>query len=111
MLVLEKQKDIAVLKALGADESRIKNIFLLEGLLLAIIGTSIGLLLASTICWLQSTYHLIKLGGSTFIINYYPVKTVYTDYLLVIATVGIIAFGAAWITARKTSAQTFSLRS
>ena len=111
MLVLEKQKDIAVLKALGADESRIKNIFLLEGLLLAIIGTSVGLLLASTICWLQSTYHLIKLGGSTFIINYYPVKTVLTDYLLVIATVGIIAFGAAWITARKTSTQTFSLRS
>jgi len=110
MLVLEKQKDIAVLKALGADEKRIKNIFLLEGLLLAIIGTIVGLLLASTICWLQSTYHLIKLGGSTFIINYYPVKTDYIDYLLVIATVGIIAFSAAWITARKTSSQTFSLR-
>ncbi len=110
MLVLEKQKDIAVLKALGADESRIKNIFLLEGLLLAIIGTSIGLLLASTICWLQSTYHLIKLGGSTFIINYYPVKTELIDYFLVIATVGIIAFGAAWITARKTSNGSYSLR-
>ena len=110
MLVLEKQKDIAVLKALGADENRIKNIFLLEGLLLAVIGTSVGLLLASTICWLQSTYHLIKLGGSTFIIDYYPVKTAYTDYLLVVITVGIIAFSAAWITARKTSSQTFSLR-
>ena len=110
MLVLEKQKDIAVLKAMGADESRIKNIFLLEGLLLAVIGTSVGLVLAGTICWLQSTYHLIKLGGSTFIIDYYPVKTVLTDYLLVVVTVGIIAFLAAWITARKTSAQTFSLR-
>ncbi len=110
MLVLEKQKDIAVLKALGADEKRIKNIFLLEGLLLAIIGTSAGLLLAITICWLQTTYHLIKLGGSTFIIDYYPVKTDYKDYLLVIATVGIIAFGAAWITARKSSKSNYSLR-
>ncbi|HJV19159.1 MAG TPA: FtsX-like permease family protein [Sediminibacterium sp.] len=111
MLVLEKQKDIAVLMAMGADDLRIHRIFLLEGLLLASIGTGIGLVLAGTICWLQDRYHLIKLGGSTFIIDHYPVKSSVTDYLLVMATVALIAFGAAWITSRRAAAKTYSLRS
>lgn len=111
MLVLEKQKDIAVLKAMGAADTQIRRIFLLEGLLLAAIGTSIGLFLAATICWLQDTFHLIKLGGSTFIIDYYPVKSSIVDYLLVISTVGIIAFSAAWISSRKIVSTAFSLRS
>ena len=110
MLVLEKQKDIAILKAMGADNSRILQIFLMEGLLLAGIGTGLGLLLATIICWAQVKYHLIKLGGSTFIIDYYPVKTAITDYLLVFVTVTCIAFSAAWITARKSSRASYSLR-
>jgi hypothetical protein len=44
-------------------------------------------LLATFICWLQLNYKLIKLGGNTFIIDYYPVKMAMGDYLLVIATV------------------------
>ncbi|MBH2003864.1 MAG: ABC transporter permease [Sphingobacteriia bacterium] len=111
MLVLEKQKDIAVLMAMGADDLRIHRIFLLEGLLLAAIGTGIGLILAGVICWLQDKYHLIKLGGSTFIIDYYPVKSAVTDYLLVVSTVALIAFGAAWVTSRRAAAKTYSLRS
>ncbi|MFZ2784649.1 MAG: FtsX-like permease family protein [Sediminibacterium sp.] len=111
MLVLEKQKDIAVLMAMGADDLRIHRIFLLEGLLLAAIGTGIGLILAGVICWLQDKYHLIKLGGSTFIIDYYPVKSAVTDYLLVVSTVALIAFGAAWVTSRRAAATTYSLRS
>ena len=111
MLVLEKQKDIAVLKAMGADDFRIRHIFLLEGLLLAAIGTGIGLSLAALICRLQDRYHLIKLGGSTFIIDYYPVKSSLTDYVLVVATVGLIAFSAAYITSRKAGARFYSLKS
>lgn len=110
MLVLEKQKDIAVLKAMGADDGRIRSIFLLEGLLLAGIGTGLGLFIATFICWLQIKYHLIKLGGSTFIIDYYPVKTAISDYLLVFLTVSGIAFSAAWITSRKSSKASYSLR-
>lgn len=111
MLVLEKQKDIAVLMAMGADDLRIHRIFLLEGMLLAAIGTGIGLALAGTICWLQDRFHLIKLGGSTFIIDYYPVKSAVTDYLLVVSTVALIAYGAAWVTSRRAAAKTYSLRS
>lgn len=110
MLVLEKKKDIAVLRALGASNNRIRNIFLLEGLLLAVIGAIAGIILGGGICFLQEYFQLIKLGGSTFIIDYYPVKTEALDFLLVMATVTIISFTAAWVTAQKTSAQPFELR-
>lgn len=110
MLVLEKQKDIAVLRALGASSNRIRQIFLLEGLLLAAIGAGAGIVLGGGICWLQEQFHLIKLGGSTFIIDYYPVKIMPLDFILVLLTVTAISFTAAWVTAQKTSAQPFELR-
>lgn len=111
MLVLEKQKDIAVLKAMGANEQMLQQIFLSEGLLLAGIGGAAGILLATCICWLQIKFKLIKLGGNSFIIDFYPVKMALADYLLVTATVVLIAIFAAWIPAKKASAQVFSLKS
>lgn len=110
MLVLEKQKDIAVLRALGASSNRIRNIFLIEGLLLAAMGAGAGILLGGGICWIQEQFHLIKLGGSTFIIDYYPVKIMPLDFILVLLTVTAISFTAAWVTAQKTCAQPFELR-
>ena len=111
MLVLEKQKDISVLQAMGANTNRIKSIFLSEGMLLAGIGGVSGMLLAALICWIQLKFQIIKLGGDTFIINYYPVKMVFADFLLVGGTVFIIALLAAYIPSRKASLQEFSLKS
>lgn len=111
MLVLEKQKDIAVLKAMGAHTTRIQNIFLSEGLVLAIVGGSGGMLLAFIICLLQQKFHLIELTGNTFIINYYPVQMHVQDFLLVAVTVFFVAVLAAWIPSRKAAAQLFSLKS
>lgn len=111
MLVLEKQKDIAVLKAMGASDQTVQGIFLSEGILLAGLGGGAGIVLATFICWLQIQFKLIKLGGNTFIIDYYPVKMVTGDFLLVIATVALIAILAAWIPSRKASQQLFSLKS
>jgi len=111
MLVLEKQTDIAVLKAMGASEQKVQRIFLSEGLLLAGLGGGAGIVLATIICWLQVRFHLIKLGGDTFIIDYYPVKLVAGDFILVTVTVVFIAILAAWIPSRKASLQLFSLKS
>ena len=111
MLVLEKQKDIAVLKAMGAHDTRIQNIFLSEGLVLAIVGGLSGMLLAFVICMLQQKFHLIELTGNTFIINYYPVQMHLQDFLLVSFTVFTVAVLAAWLPSRKAAAQLFSLKS
>ncbi len=111
MLVLEKQKDISVLQAMGANTNRIKGIFLTEGILLAGIGGVSGMLLAALICWIQLKFQIIKLGGDTFIINYYPVKMQIGDFVLVGGTVFVIAIFAAYIPSRKASLQEFSLKS
>jgi lipoprotein-releasing system permease protein len=110
MLVWEKQKDIHVLKALGADDGRIQRIFLSEGILLALLGGGCGILLAVIICWLQSTYHLVPLQGGSFLIDYYPVKLVPTDFLLVLSTIIIVALLASWIPARKAANTAIELR-
>ncbi len=111
MLVIEKQKDIAVLKAMGAGDKKIQSIFLSEGILLATVGGISGIILASIICYLQMQFHFIKLTGGSFIIDYYPVKLSISDFVLVVVTVLIIAIVAAWIPARKAAAQEFSLKS
>lgn len=111
MLVLEKQKDISVLHALGGNRRFIQRIFLSEGMLLALIGGGIGMLLALLIAWLQMKFHLIPLAGGSFLINYFPVKLRLMDFLLVGATVFVIALIASWLPSRKAAAQDFSLRS
>lgn len=110
MLVLEKKQDISVLHALGASKNFIQKIFLSEGLLLGIIGGGVGMLLAFLIGTLQIKYHLIPLQGNTFMIDYFPVKMVLSDFLLVALTVMIIALIASWIPARKAALQQFVLR-
>jgi lipoprotein-releasing system permease protein len=111
MLVLEKQKDIQILKAMGSNSSMVQKIFLSEGLLLAVIGGTGGVLLAFIIGWLQVKFRLIKLQGSTFLIDHYPVKFLPTDVLLVFITVVLIALIASWFPSRKAALQPISLKS
>jgi len=111
MLVLEKQKDIGVLKALGATSRLIQEIFLCEGILLSFIGGIIGMTIATIVCLLQLKFHLITLEGGTFVINYYPVKILWTDYLLVFVTIFVIAIIAAWLPASKAGKESLSLKS
>ncbi len=110
MLVLEKKKDISVLQSLGADKSLVLKIFLSEGLLLALSGAGIGIVLAIIICGLQVKFKLIKLEGNSFLIDYFPVKLIATDFIMVAATAIIIALIAAWFPAKKAAQQQFELR-
>jgi lipoprotein-releasing system permease protein len=110
MLVLEKKKDITVLHALGADRSFIQRIFLSSGILLALLGGGIGMLLAYLIGLAQMKFHLIPLQGNTFMLDYFPVKMMIKDFLLVSGTVFIIALLASFIPARKAARQQFLLR-
>ena len=104
MLVLEKRKDIATLKAMGASDKLIKNIFLMEGFLLSAIGLILGCILAIVLCVLQQEYGLVKLTGSgEFIIDYYPVDMRISDFIQVIITVLAIGSIAALIPARRAS--------
>lgn len=111
MLVLEKQKDVQVLKALGSDNTRIRRIFLNEGLLLAGMGSVAGILLAVLIGWAQVQFKLITIEGGTFLIDYYPIEFRTSDFILVICTVALVGFLASWFPARKAALQPVELKS
>jgi lipoprotein-releasing system permease protein len=111
MLVLDKKKDIHILKAMGANNYVIQKIFLSEGVLLAAIGGLIGIVLATIICVIQQKFHLIKLQGGTFIIDYYPVQMQAIDFLLTVITIAIIALMASWIPSRKAATAVETLKS
>ncbi|QNA44067.1 FtsX-like permease family protein [Lacibacter sediminis] len=109
MLVLEKEQDIQILQAMGGSRKFIQKIFLTEGVLLALTGSIIGIILALIFSYLQVKFKLIPLTGS-FVIDYYPVKILLTDILLVITTVIVIGLLASWVPSVKAARQKVSLR-
>lgn len=110
MLVLEKKKDISVLQSMGADKKLIQKIFTSEGLLIVSIGGIIGTILAIAFVLLQLNYKLIKLSGGSFVVDYYPVKILVTDILLVVITIVVIGLIASWLPAKKAANQKLTLK-
>lgn len=82
MLVIDKRKDMAVLMAMGASTRTIRNIFLLEGAIVAQVGAVTGLVLGVGICWLQQTFHIVSMGMATSVVDSYPVKMQLSDVVL-----------------------------
>lgn len=103
MLVLEKRKDIAHLKAMGASNGLVRNIFLAEGALMSILGVSVGCVLAAILCLLQQQFGLVRLEGadSSFVVQSYPVAMRFMDFVVVIFTVLIIGSLAALLPALR----------
>ena len=90
MLAIEKKKDIAVLKAMGAPDKLIRRIFLKQGSMIAFSGALIGLILGFLICLVQEKFGLVSLGISSAVIDAYPVKMIWTDFVWIsMAVVGI----------------------
>jgi lipoprotein-releasing system permease protein len=96
MLIIEKERDIAILKSLGANNRLIKRIFIYEGWMISFIGTILGLILGFLLCIAQEKFGIVKLGGETLLINTYPVQMQVADFFVVAATVLAIGYGAAW---------------
>jgi len=109
MLILDKKEDIAILQSMGADKRTIRNIFLFEGWLISFFGAILGTILGLAICQAQITFGLVKLagGGSSFIIDAYPMQIVATDVLLIVFSVSLIGFLAAWYPVRFISEKLF----
>ena len=100
MLIIEKERDIEILKSLGADNNLIRKIFIFEGWLISIIGALSGVILGFCVCWLQQTYGLVKLQSQSLIMNSYPVVLKLIDFIIVPGTVLIIGYWAAWYPVR-----------
>ena len=94
MSMIDKRADVVTLRSLGADEGLIFRIFLCEGSMISFLGAVAGTLLGLLICYLQQTFGLLSLGGSSgnFIIDAYPVSIHPSDVVIVFFTVLIVGF-------------------
>ena len=90
MLALDKKKDIAILKAMGAHDNQVRNIFLAEGVLIAFSGAFLGLALGMIFYWLQQRYGLISMGMETSITQGYPIKIKGLDFVVTLGVITII---------------------
>lgn len=100
MLMIEKKRDIEILRSLGADNDLIRKIFIFEGWLISIIGAVSGILLGWLICWMQQRFGLVKLNSESLIMEAYPVVLKLRDFIIVPATVLTIGYWAAWYPVR-----------
>ena len=90
LLIIDKRGDIEILRSMGARESLIKRVFMLQGFLISALGTLIGTALGVGLSLLQYHFEIIKLPGN-FIIDHYPVEIVPQDLLYIVA--GVLAAG------------------
>ncbi len=102
MLVMEKSQDIKTLQSMGASKQLIKQIFLLEGILISIGGAFIGILIGGLISWLQARFGLIAIQAEgSYIIDSYPVVVKFWDLVLVALTVFCIGLLASLLPVRN----------
>ena len=89
MVVMEKRKDIAILKSMGATPSAIKRIFILKGMIIGVVGTLLGSLLGFLACWALQRYEFIELPKDVFYVNTVPVK-MYFEYFATVAFASLL---------------------
>jgi lipoprotein-releasing system permease protein len=104
MNVIEKEREIAILKAMGSTNGSIMSIFVLQGFLVGLVGTAIGLSGGYLICWLLNTYEIIKLPADVYYLSHLPAKMKLADFAAVSGAAVVISFLAtvypAWQAAR-----------
>jgi lipoprotein-releasing system permease protein len=104
MNVIEKKREIAIIKAMGATDKGIMNIFMMQGLLIGLFGTFIGVAGGYLLCYILNTYEIIKLPADVYYLSHLPVKTKMIDFVTVSLSAIIISFLAtvypAWQAAK-----------
>jgi lipoprotein-releasing system permease protein len=103
MLALEKKKDIAILFSMGASQNLIKNIFLLEGTIIAFLGAFTGIILGLAICIVQQEFGIVPMGMETSVVDAYPVKIQAGDFISAALTILVITILISYRPAVKAS--------
>ena len=94
MIVIEKAREIAILKSMGATRSGIMKIFMINGTVIGVVGTLIGLAAGLAICLIIQKTHLISLPSDIYYINHLPVRMDPKEFIAVSAAAIIISFSA-----------------
>jgi lipoprotein-releasing system permease protein len=101
MLVMEKGRDIGILKSMGATSKSIMSIFMVQGMVIGLVGTVLGCLLGFGACWALDTYKFIKLPGDVYYIDSLPVLMKPFDFVIVSLSALLISFLATIYPSRQ----------
>jgi lipoprotein-releasing system permease protein len=101
MLVMDKRKDVAILKSMGANDTLVRRIFFSQGMMISMAGCVSGMLTGLLFCLLQQQYGFIKMEDVTLIAdNSYPIILKWQDFVLIFFTVSLISVAASSIASR-----------
>ena len=101
LLVMEKSRDIAILKTMGSSSGSIRRIFMLQGLIIGLVGTAAGATAGYVLIYVLDRYKLISVPVDVYQISYVPFKLQPMDFLIVIGTAILICFVATMYPSRQ----------
>jgi lipoprotein-releasing system permease protein len=84
LMVMEKSRDIGILKTMGTSPRRISLIFMMQGLVIGIVGTAVGGALAVALCWVLDTYRLVSIPMDVYQVTHVPFTVVPRDFAIVV---------------------------
>jgi len=101
LLVMEKHRDIAILKTMGAGARSVTAVFMMQGLIIGIVGTSVGASAGWALCRVLTRYRLIRVPADVYQVSYMPFRVLPTDFILVVFAAIAICFVATIYPARQ----------
>lgn len=103
LLVMEKSRDIAILKTMGTSSARIMRIFMAQGLIIGAVGTAVGGAGGLALCWVLDRYRLIRIPMDVYQVSYVPFVVEPMDFAVVVVSAMVICFLATLYPSRQAS--------
>lgn len=100
MMVMEKAKEIGILRTLGADIRKLKNIFLIQGMFIGVIGTILGNIIAFILCWVELRYKFFSLPSGIYYMTHVPIELNVSVFLIVSAVALLMCFLSSYLPSR-----------
>jgi lipoprotein-releasing system permease protein len=105
LLVRQKSRDIAILKTMGTSSRRIMGIFMMQGLVIGVVGTTIGTISGLVLCWFLDRYEVIQIPMDVYQVSHVPfVIQFFPDLIIVVLATILICFLATIYPSRQASA-------
>jgi lipoprotein-releasing system permease protein len=101
MIVMNKTRDIAILRSMGASPGSIMSIFMLQGAIIGVAGTAVGAALGVAISWFLDRYRVVSIPEDVYQVAYVPFKLLASDFTLVVVAAPLICFLATLYPARR----------
>lgn len=101
MSVIEKKRDIGILRSMGVNEKSVLKIFMFEGILIGLIGTLLGVIIGYIICYIQIKYNIYPLDPTQYKINSLPIEVRFLDFFLISGASMLLAFLASLYPAKR----------